>query len=63
MPGRVRITLKARINSQLRTTTKHATVTDRRYTATLRLPSRRWRTATLTVRHDTTTITKTIRNR
>ncbi len=61
--GRVRLTLKARINGRVRTTTKHATITNRRYTATLRLPSRRWRTATLTARHGTTTITRTIRNR
>ena len=61
--GRVRLTLKARINGRVRTATKHATVTNRRYTATLRLPSRRWRTATLTARHGTTTITRTIRNR
>ena len=61
--GRVRLTLKARIAGRVRTTTKHATVTNRRYTATLRLPSRRWRTATLTARHGTTTITRTIRNR
>ena len=61
--GRVRLTLKARIAGRVRTTTKQATVTNRRYAATLRLPSRRWRTATLTARHGGTTITRTIRNR
>ena len=61
--GNVRLTLKARINGRVRTTRKQATVTSRRYSATLRLSSRRWRTATLTARHAGTTITKTIRNR
>jgi hypothetical protein len=61
--GRVRLTLKARIKGRVRSTTTHAAVTNRRYAATLRLPSRRWRTATLTARHGTTTITRTIRNR
>ncbi len=63
MNGRVRLTLRARINGRVRTVTKQPTVMNRRYRATLRLPSRRWRTATLTARHAGTTITKAIRNR
>ena len=61
--GRVRLTLRARISGRVRTVTEHATVTNGRYAATLRLPTKRWRTATLTARHGTTTITRTIRNR
>ena len=61
--GRVRLTVRARIGGRLRTQTKHATVARGRYTTTLRLPSRRWRTATITARHGTTTTTRTVRNR
>ncbi len=67
--GQVRLTIRTRIAGRARSITKHATIARGRYATTVRLPSRRWRTATITARfarsatHRETTTTRTIRNR
>jgi hypothetical protein len=61
--GRVTLTVRARIAGRVRAFTRHAAIARRRYATTLRLPSRRWRTATITARHGATTTTRTLRNR
>ena len=61
--GRVRLTVRVRIAGRVRTQTKHAAIARGRYAMRLRLPSRRWRTATVTARHGPTMATRTVRNR
>jgi hypothetical protein len=49
--GTVTVTLRAKVAGRTRTVTRTTRIQNRRYRTTLRLPSTRWRTATLTVRY------------
>jgi hypothetical protein len=62
--GRVHVTVRTRIAGRLHTVATRTAIARHRFQATLRLPSRRWRTATLTARYvRTTTHRETVRTR
>jgi hypothetical protein len=49
--GRVTVIARARVAGRIRTVTRRATIQSGRYRVRLRLPSRRWRSATIMVRY------------